>query len=178
MKEFYGERDILDHLDYIDDSYASMPKDCHALKPFRKDIRHALATTATNTFVLVATEKGKPTGIAVATKKNLPPMCLFVEILCTSRTCTGAGRMLMEHLMTVGLKLRTPYICLEAVKTSVPFYERLGFSHTHPAKPNTVSPNKKKKVAFMTVNVLWYFTCWLKVHLSSKDKAVIVKEMV
>lgn len=179
VKEFYGARDIEANIDYIRRAYASMPPTCHSLKR-TTDVDSLLKPyLKRHVYVLVATELGEVIGFAVGTKSsrtsNGMPPCLFVHQLCTTQTCRGGGRALLEHMMTISLKTRLPYICLESVPSAKGFYERLGFAHWNPARPNARLSSTNKKSYFMTVNVLWYFTCWVRAHLSNKDRAVILQ---
>jgi GNAT superfamily N-acetyltransferase len=164
VKEFHGSRDISTHADFIRNAFRSLdkPQNCHSIGMTQESIDSMVSNTrlTQSTYVLIATQDGKPRGVATAhiKKANGRAKNIILDQLCTTGTCRGAGRALIEHMMTVALKHRCPYIELQATRTAIPFYEHLGFT-----------PEKNNK-HLMKLNVLWYFSCYIRSLLSDKDK--------
>ena len=180
VKEFYGPRDIEMHKDYIIKSYESMPNSCHVLGGPVSMISSWLTTSTMNRsmMVLIATEHTSVRGMAIATVGGRGSS-IYLNLICTTKTCHGAGRSIIEHLMTVALKQRCPYIELHAVSTAVSFYTRLGFERV-PTKPT--KKRSRQSVSFedtntnndktlhLRLNVLWYFSCFIRSFLSANDQ--------
>jgi len=163
VKEFYGSRDIATHAEYISNAFGALdkPHNCHTIGMTQESIDIMVSNThrTKSKYILIATQDGKPRGVAIAHIKNTNGRVknIFVDHLCSTGTCRGAGRALIEHMMTVALKHRCPHLELQATQDAIPFYERLGFT----------SENTTNK---MKLNVLWYFSCYIRSLLSENDK--------
>ena len=162
IKEFFGSKDLSTHSQYIMQAYTSLPKSCQKI-----GIDPSLLNTWMKTrymMVLVANSNTSIQGILFATLGDKGSN-IHINLLCTKRECHGAGRALMEHIMTVALKNRNPYLELQAVSDAVPFYSRLGFERVTPVKRS-----RSERTVAMRLNVLWYFSCFIRMYLSPNDK--------
>jgi GNAT superfamily N-acetyltransferase len=170
VKEFYGPRDIEMHQKYIIESYESMPTSCHVLGGPVSMISSWLNTSTKNRhmMVLIATEETSVRGMAIATVGGRGSN-IYLNLICTTKTCRGAGRTIMEHLMTVALKQRCPYIELHAVSTALSFYTRLGFERVPPKTKKRPRQNNNTTI-HLRLNVLWYFSCFIRSFLSANDQ--------
>lgn len=167
VKEFYGSRDIATHGEFIRNAFRALEnldnsQKCRSIGMTKYSIDSMVSNKRLthSKYILIATHDGNPRGFAIAHIKtaNGRAKNIVIDQLCTTGTCRGAGRALIEHMMTVALKHRCPYIELQAVATAVPFYERLGFTRT------------SKSNMSMKLNVLWYFSCYIRSLLSENDK--------
>jgi hypothetical protein len=75
----------------------------------------------------------------------------------------------MEHAMTICLRHRVPYLNLNAVPNAVGFYKRLGFDVVR-KRFRSEAIKKDAGLVHMKLNVLWYFSCWIRSNLSENDK--------
>lgn len=172
IKEFFGSKDLSMHSKYIIEAYTSLPKSCHTIGIDSSLLNIWMKTR--HMMVLVANTNATTQGMLFATLGE-KGATIYVNLLCTKRECHGAGRALMEHIMTVALKNRNPYLELHAVPSAVSFYTRLGFERV--TEKGTPTPGTKRRRSMnlgenveMRLNVLWYFSCFIRMYLSPNDK--------
>lgn len=168
VKEFCGRRDITQNIGFIIKQYESMPTSCHNLG-IPSDLLRTTILKDPNTYVLISTVNGKALGFCVLVytpRTNTTHQSMYVYILCAAKhpNHSGVGRQIMEHAMTICLRHRVPYLDLDAVPTAVGFYKRLGFDESRKRFRNDGSSVRMK------LNVLWYFSCWIRSNLSENDK--------
>lgn len=187
--EYFGSYDILKHLSEINISYKSMPDKCTNLinngRFFVETLNLKTNTTNLNhSYIVIVKEKGETVGYAHAkivphdhlkslkTKKevvrdtpqnNKKTKHIYIEHLCTNKTCRGAGRELINRIVFIALRHRCPYITLNSVKEALSFYRHLGFVWDGEAKINF------ENLKSLKLNVLWYFLCYVKSSMSDND---------
>lgn len=177
IKEYHGDSDIRAHLNDLWTAYKAMPPSCHRLLGTTRPTQNrpppewtrlvVPAPASTRIHVLVATVDGEPKGFAIChIHQTNGRREAHVFRLCAkpSTGCRGVGSALVEHMMTIALRYRTPYIHLESVENAVGFYKRLGFTQGRNTRGTSVA---------MKLNILWYFSCWLRSNLSANDQANI-----
>jgi len=171
IKEFCGRRDITENIDYILAKYESMPRSCHDLGIGSSVLLKTILDDP-NTYVLISTVNGKALGFCVLVytpRAATTYQKMHVYILCSAKQYAGIGRHIMEHAMTICLRHRVPYLNLNAVPNAVGFYKRLGFDVVR-KRFRSEAIKKDAGLVHMKLNVLWYFSCWIRSNLSENDK--------